>query len=307
MPSSGARRGDGGPQQQARIHASACRCPGRRTPSAACGHARVCALAARTYEQAGEPFPKNAGTELPTHQAVIVAFDPRTGEPVALMDGTYITAARTAAGSALSTKLLAREDAEVMALLGTGVQARAHARALPRVREVAEIRLAGRDKSKAERVASELAKELGFVVRAADSYADALDGADIACATTHAVEPVVRREWLSPGTHVTSVGYNPEGREVDDATVADALVIVESRDAALAPMPAGSNDLNQAIRDGVIAAEYVHAEIGELVSGVRPGRTDDEQITLTSRSALLCKTAPPPLGLGGGATGGRGS
>ena len=225
-------------------------------------------------------FPGNADSALPTHQAVILAFDSGTGEPVALMDGTYITATRTAAGSALSVQLLAREDAEVMALLGTGVQARAHARALTRVREVTEIRVAGRDRAKADRLAGELTNELGVAARAADSYADALDGADIACASTHALEPVVRRKWLSPGTHVTSVGYNPEGREVDDGTVADALVIVESREAALAPIPAGSNDLNQPIRDGVITADHVHAEIGELVSGVRPGRTDVEQITL---------------------------
>jgi alanine dehydrogenase len=252
-------------------------------------------------------FPENAGTDLPTHQAVIVSFDSHTGEPIALMDGTYITATRTAAGSALSAKLLAREDAEVMALLGTGIQARAHARALPRVREVGEIRVAGRDASKAEQLARELAKELGLVVRAVDSYADALDGADIACATTHALEPVVRGEWLSPGTHVTSVGYNPAGRELDDATVASALVVVESRDAALAPIPAGSNDLTQPIRDGVITADHVHAEIGELISGVRPGRADDEQITLyksvgvavqDSAAAALVLEAAREQGLG---------
>ena len=100
------------------------------------------------------------------------------------------------------------------------------------------------------------------------------------CATTHSLEPVIRREWLSPGTHVTSVGYNPQGRELDDATVADALVVVESRETALAPMPAGANDLTQPIRDGMITAAHVHAEIGELVTGERPGRSSDEQITL---------------------------
>lgn len=225
-------------------------------------------------------FPLNEGTEIPTHQALIAVFDPADGRPVALLDGTYITAARTAAGSALSVRLLAREDASALAILGTGVQAVAHARAVTRVRAVGEVRLAGRDPRRTAAVADELTASLGVPVRPTASYAEALSDADIACACTHAVEPVVRREWLAPGTHVTSVGYNPDGRELDDATVAAALVVVESRAAALAPVPAGTPDLTGPIEAGVIDAGHVHAEIGELVEGKRPGRSDPEQITL---------------------------
>ncbi|MEU9355997.1 ornithine cyclodeaminase family protein [Streptomyces griseoloalbus] len=225
-------------------------------------------------------FPHNAGTRLPTHQALIVMFDPGTGEPVALLDGTAITAARTGACSALSARLLAREDASVLAVLGTGVQARSHAHAMCRVRPIGQIRVAGRNPAKAAALAEELSSELDATVRAVASYAEAADGADIVAATTHALEPVVRREWLSPGTHITSVGYNPAGREIDDATVAQALVCVESRAAALAPFPAGTNDLLMPIRDGVITPDHVHAELGELVVGSRPGRTSPDQITL---------------------------
>ncbi|MGZ6708771.1 MAG: ornithine cyclodeaminase family protein [Solirubrobacteraceae bacterium] len=225
-------------------------------------------------------FPRNAGTSIPTHQALIAVFDPQTGSPVALLDGTEITAARTGACSALSARLLAREDASVLAILGTGVQARAHARAMPRVRPIREIRIAGRDNAKARALAAELADELRLAVRAVTSYEAALQDADIACATTHAVEPVVRRAWLRPGVHVTSVGYNPAGREVDDRTVADALVCVESRDAVLAAVPAGSNDLIEPIRDGVIGEDHIHAELGELVLGTRRGRTSRDQISL---------------------------
>jgi alanine dehydrogenase len=225
-------------------------------------------------------FPRNAGTALPTHQAVIAVFDPKTGSPAALIDGTEITAARTGAGSALSVRLLAREDASVLAVLGTGVQARSHARAVVRVRPISEVRVAGRDPQKAAALAAELSAELGLPVRAAGSYQEALYEADVVCATTHALEPVVRREWLAPGTHVTSVGYNPAGRELDDQTVVDALVCVESRRAALAPFPAGSNDLTQPIRDGLITADHVHAELGDIVAGARPGRASAEQITL---------------------------
>src|SRR4051794_15222824 len=160
-------------------------------------------------------FPRNAGTALPTHQAVIVVFDPATGEPTALLDGTVITAVRTGACSALSARLLAREDASVMAVLGTGVQARSHTRAVVRVRPIRELRVAGRDAGRARDLAAELGRELGVEARGAGSYEEALADADVACATTHASEPVVRRAWLSPGAHVISVGYNPAGREVD--------------------------------------------------------------------------------------------
>ena len=211
-------------------------------------------------------FPQNRDRH--THQAAIMVFDHENGTPLALVDGTYITAARTAAGSALATRLLARDDARVLALVGTGVQARSHARALARVRDFEEIRVAGRSPEKAE----ELADEIG--ARAVGSYEEALRGADVVAAATHATEPVVRREWLDPGVHVNSVGFNTAGREVDEATVAAALIVVESRESALAPPPAGAPELVG------VAPEHVHAELGELVSGARPGRTARDEITL---------------------------
>jgi alanine dehydrogenase len=225
-------------------------------------------------------FPHNAGSGLPTHQAVIAVFDPENGRPAALLDGTAITAIRTGAGSALATRLLAREDAQTLAILGTGVQARSHARAVTRVRAFRELRVAGRTPAKAQLLAEELSDELDLTIRAAASWAAACDGADVVCATTHAREPVVRREWLARGCHVNSVGYDPHGREVDDATVAESLVIVESRPAALAPVPAGSNDLLEPIERGLIDADHVHAEVGELVLGRRPGRSSTAQLTL---------------------------
>lgn len=225
-------------------------------------------------------FPRNAGTGLPTQQAIIAAFDPHTGAPVALLDGTAITAIRTGACSALSARLLAREDASVLAILGTGVQARSHAQAMCRVRPIRQIRIAGRDPAKAALLAAELSAALDIDIEAVPSYRDALNGADIACATTHAADPVIRRPWLTAGVHVTSVGYNRAGRELDDATVAEALICVESRQAALAAFPTGSNDLLIPIRDGVITADHVHAELGELVAGTKPGRSTPGQITV---------------------------
>jgi alanine dehydrogenase len=225
-------------------------------------------------------FPQNSGTVTPTHQAVIVAFDPATGTPAAVMDGTEITAMRTAAGSALSARLLARQDASVLAIVGTGVQAWSHGLALPRVRAIVEGRIAGRNTARAQALAGQLTDATGIPFAVAASTPEALAGADIVCATTHSPDPVIRRQWLSPGMHVTSVGVNSKGRELDAQTVADSLVVVESRAAALAPAPSGANDLTWAIRDGVISEDHIHAEIGEIVGGTKPGRTSDKQITL---------------------------
>jgi alanine dehydrogenase len=221
-------------------------------------------------------FPDNPRGGPPTHQAAILVFDAATGTPAALMDGTSVTELRTAAGSRLATRLLARPDASVLAIVGTGVQARAHARALARERRWAEIRIAGRDESAAERLAGALRDELSLPVIAADSVGAALAGVDVVCAATAATEPVISRDALEPGLHVNSVGYTTAGREVDAETVRDALLVVESRAAALAE----SNDIRWAIRDGVAAEDPVHAELGEIVAGTRPGRTGPDQITL---------------------------
>jgi alanine dehydrogenase len=222
-------------------------------------------------------FPANAGTAVPVRQAVVVAFDPDDGTPAALIEATHLTAARTGACSALSTRLLARPDAAVLAVLGTGAQAGAHARALSRVRPFREVRIAGRDRAKAARLAAELAPDLPVEPVVAGSFEEAVRGADVVAAATYAQEPVVRREWLAPGAHVTSVGYNPGGREVDDATVAGALLVVESRAAALHAVPP-NRDLADPLAAGLLPAEPV--ELGEVVSGAHPGRGPDTDLTL---------------------------
>jgi ornithine cyclodeaminase len=225
-------------------------------------------------------FPENEARGVPTHQAVILVFDPETGSPRALMDGTFITAARTAAGSALSARLLARDESAVLLILGTGVEARAHARAIPRVRPIRQIRVAGRNPQKAARLAAEITTAQGIEAVACDVAAQSFAGVDIICAATHTAEPVVRGAWLQPGTHVTSVGLNADGCEVDAEAVMKSLVVVETRETALAPNAGGANDLKWPIRDGLMSVNHIHAEIGELISGSKPGRTATEQITL---------------------------
>ena len=195
-------------------------------------------------------FPGNR--DRPTHQAAIALFDPATGTQVALMDGTYITAMRTAATAALATRMLARPDARVLAILGTGVQSRSAQEMFPRARDFAEVRVAGRGE-----------------------FEEAVRGADVVHATTASPEPVVRFEWLSPGAHVSSVGSTLEGGfELDPAIVERAdLVVVEQRDSAFAPLPAGAPELQPRGRDGVV-------ELGEIIAGSAVGRTSGEQITL---------------------------
>jgi ornithine cyclodeaminase len=210
-------------------------------------------------------FPGN--TDRHTHQAAIVLFDPANGTPLALMDGTYITATRTAAAAALAARLLARPDAKVLTIIGTGVQARSHARAFAHIRDWTEVRLAGRDQAKVET----LAGELGFT--AAPSFEAAVRGADVVAATTHSDEPVVRAEWVAPGTHVSSVGYNAPGSELDPSLVRAATIVVESRDSSFAPPPGGAAELADVDRASVV-------ELGELVSGDRRGRATPVEITL---------------------------
>jgi ornithine cyclodeaminase len=197
------------------------------------------------------------GTE-PSHEALIALFDAETGTPLALMDGTHVTATRTAAASALSTRLLARHDVRVLAVLGTGVQARSHLDAVTRVREFQNVRVAGRSRERAE--------ALGVDV--AESFEAAVRDADVVCVCTDASSPVLRRSWLASGTHVTSVGASQGGPELDDATVR----AVESR-VAFEPFPAGSHELQ-----GLDPAQAV--ELGELVAGTRPGRRSAEEITV---------------------------
>ncbi len=204
-------------------------------------------------------YPNNQG--VPTHHAVIVLFNPETGEPLVTMDGRLITEMRTAAVSAVATKCLARPEASVLGILGAGVQARSHLEALRLVRTFREIRVWS------PRNARAFARQFG--IRAAASAAEAVRGADVIVVATTSQTPVLLGEWLSPGTHINAVGApRPTWRELDDEVLRAACIYVESREAATRE----SGD--------VIAAGRVDAEIGEVVTGVKRGRESAGEITL---------------------------
>lgn len=204
-------------------------------------------------------YPHNQG--VPTHQAAIVLFKPETGEPLVTMDGDLITAARTAAVSAVATRTLARPDASILAILGAGVQARSHLEALRLVRDLREVRVWSPHNAAA------FAREHG--VYAAASAREAVEGADIVVTATTSTAPVLDGAWLEPGTHINAVGApRPDWRELDDLTLRRARLFVDSREAAVKE----SGD--------VIAAGSIVAEIGEVVAGARAGREAPDEITL---------------------------
>jgi alanine dehydrogenase len=201
----------------------------------------------------------------PSHQALIAVFDATTGTPLAVMDGTHITAVRTGASSAVATRALAREDARVLAVLGAGVQGRSHVDAVRRVRDFEEVRVASRSFVHAQALADEVGG------RAVESFEEAVRGAGVVCCCTHADSPILRREWLAPGTHVCSVGVG-DGPELDAETVGAGLLVVESP-AAFQPFPAGTHELDE-------LDPSLGVELGRILSGGHPGRTSDDQLTV---------------------------
>jgi alanine dehydrogenase len=222
-------------------------------------------------------YASNADRGLPTHLATILLFDPETGELLALLDGRYITEARTAAVSAVSAKHLAPADARVLAVIGSGVQARSHIEALIRVRRFEEIRVWGPTSPKVFSLVEEMLPLVKTKLVAVESVRDAVRDADIVALVTAAREPVVKREWIAPGTHICAVGAcRPDQREMDTPLVRDARVFVDSRTGALAE----AGDLVIPIDEGAISSSHIVGELGEVVGGRIQGRETPEEITI---------------------------
>ena len=221
-------------------------------------------------------FHGNDALGAPSHQALICLFNAATGTPVCIMDGTHITAMRTAGAAALSTRELARDDARTLAIVGAGVQGAAHLKLVPRVRDFREIRLASRTFAHAQRLA-----ERDERARAIETVEEAVRGADVVCLCTNAPDEVLRGAWLSPGTHVTSVGYRPPGGELGGDVIERGALFVETRRAFEAP-PVGCGEL--AGRDPASGTE-----IGELLLRVRPGRKSHDDITVYKAMGHACE------------------
>jgi ornithine cyclodeaminase/alanine dehydrogenase-like protein (mu-crystallin family) len=221
--------------------------------------------------------PSNPAAGLDTHQGVVLLSSGETGEPLALLNASAVTEIRTAAVSVVATDLLAHKNADVLAIIGAGVQARAHALALIRWRAPAEIRIAGRDPDKIERFAALLRKLSDGSVRVCPTVRQAVAGAHIVVTATSSAEPVLLGEWLEPGMHINAVGAClPTTRELDSAAMGSGALFADSRESLLAE----SGDYVLAAADGAVGPASIRAELGEVLTGVRPGRESADEITI---------------------------
>lgn len=221
--------------------------------------------------------PANPASGLDSHQGVVLLSSGATGEPMALLNASAVTEIRTAAVSVVATELLARPDASELAVIGTGVQAEAHIRALDQARPLAAIRVAGRDPAKAGRLAASLTGQTRAPVRSTASAEQAVAGADIIVTATTSAVPVLDRDWIEPGAHINAVGASlPHMRELDTATVAAGVLFADRRDSLLAE----SGDYLLAAAEGVVGPDHVRAELGELLLGTASGRLSADEITI---------------------------
>jgi ornithine cyclodeaminase/alanine dehydrogenase-like protein (mu-crystallin family) len=239
---------------------------GRATPLATFALKAICLM------------PENPGRGLDAHQGVVILFDGETGEPTAILNASAITAIRTAAVTALATRVLARADAHTLAIVGAGVQAAAHLEALPRVRVFDDIRVYAPSADHVRAVIEGAPAGTGAQISAAASAEEAVRGADVVVLVTSSREPVLRHEWLGPGAHVNAVGASgPAARELDVETVAAAALFVDSRES----LRNEAAEFLLALEQGAITGEdHVRAELGEVLAGLRPGRASRNELTL---------------------------
>jgi alanine dehydrogenase len=222
-------------------------------------------------------FQDNAGKNLPAILATVHLYSAETGQLEAIMDGTYITAIRTACASAAATKVLANPETPVLGILGAGVQAASHIRALCQVRAVRVVRVYSPSGKSAEKLREELEPVMRIKIEPVKSAEDAVRGADLLVTATTAKEPILNAGWLKPGLHINAVGsHRPDLREIDAATMRAAKLFVDSRDAIMAEC----GDVLLAIKDGAITENHASVEIGAVLAGKKPGRTSSEEITL---------------------------
>jgi ornithine cyclodeaminase/alanine dehydrogenase-like protein (mu-crystallin family) len=222
-------------------------------------------------------FPGNARRGIDTHQGAVLLFEAETGRLSALMDGATITAIRTAAVSGVATDLLARRDAEELAILGAGVQARTHLEAIAAVRPIRRVRIWSRNPEHAANLASEAAASSNASIEAVPTAEAAVRGADVVATVTASPEPVLQRPWLKDGAHINAVGSSiPTTREIDTATMAAVRLFVDRRESALNE----AGDVLIPIREGAFAADHIQAELGDVIIGTDPGRRSAAELTL---------------------------
>jgi ornithine cyclodeaminase len=222
-------------------------------------------------------FPGNHGTEYDSHQGAVLLFDTVHGQLLAIMDATSITAIRTAAVSGVATRLLAREDSRSLAILGSGVQAKTHLAAMIEARRINEVRVWSRNSEHAQKFAQRESQRHGIDVTAAATVQEAVGDADIICTTTAAREPILKAEWVAPGTHINAVGSSvAHARELDAATVKNSRLYADRRESLINE----GGDFIFARNEGAVSEDHIVGEIGEILIRKVPGRRNSKEITL---------------------------
>ena len=222
-------------------------------------------------------FPGNPAQGKDAHQGAVMLFSRESGELIALMNASEITAIRTAAVSAVATRLLAREDAETLAIIGAGVQARTHLAALALVRPIKDARVVARNFEHAVELTREMQPHFQFPIAPVRTNEEAVRDADLIVTATSSLEPVIDKDWISAGAHVNAIGtHSPNSREIDSGTMGAARIFVDRRESALNE----SGDYLLAAKEGVVTPESILGEIGELLIGSKEGRTSPSEITL---------------------------
>jgi alanine dehydrogenase len=222
-------------------------------------------------------FQDNPKGNLPAILATIMLFSAETGKLIALMDGSYVTAIRTACASAMATKALANAETSVLGILGAGVQARAHIQALAQVRKIDRIKIYSPSGASAAAIKNDLDPALKIAIEVAGTAEDAVRDADLLVTGTTSREPIIKSTWLKTGVHINAVGsHRPDDREIDGATVARAKVVVDSREAIMAEC----GDIILALKEKSIGENHIHAEIGEVLAGTKAGRSGASEVTL---------------------------
>ncbi len=219
---------------------------------------------------------------LPTVMAVIIVVDPETGKPLSIMDGTWITCVRTAAAAAVATKYLARLESKTLGFIGAGALAPFHIDALSRVFKAHSILVYDIDKGRAERVAAEACERLGVRARAVDSPREAVEGVDVLTTLTPSRKPIVLNEWVAEGMHINAMGADAPGKEeLDPAILRRAKVVVDDYEQAV-----HSGEVNVPISTGFIDKNYIYAELGEVIAGLKKGRESSSEITVFDSTGL---------------------
>lgn len=222
-------------------------------------------------------FPENPAKGKDAHQGAVMLFSRETGELRALMNASEITAIRTAAVSAVATRLLARDDAQQLGIIGAGVQARTHLTALATVRAFRHARVAARNVEHAQQLVREMQPKVGFPIEPVETNEEAVRDADVIVTATSSLEPVINKDWLSAGAHVNAIGtHSPNSREIDSATMTAARIFTDRRESALNE----AGDYLLAAKEGLVTPENILGEIGELLIGAKTGRTSATEITL---------------------------